>query len=31
MIADMKLNKKFSPVVSELFMRGKNPIFHMFL
>ena len=30
MIADMGANKK-SPIVTELFLRGKSSIFHLFL
>ena len=31
MIADMESNKKFSPVVTDLFLRERNAIFHLFL
>ena len=31
MIADTESNKKLSPIVSELFLRGRNSIFHLFL
>ena len=31
MIAGMESNKKLSPIATELFLRGKNAIFHLFL
>ena len=31
MIADMESNKKLILIFTELFLRGKNPIFHLFL
>ena len=31
MIAGMESNKKLSPIATELFLRGKNSIFHLFL
>ena len=31
MIADMEFNKNLSPKVIELFLRGRNLIFHLFL
>ena len=31
MIADIESNKKLNPTVTELFLRGRNSIFHLFL
>ena len=31
MIADMESNKKLSPIVTELFLRGKKTQYHLFL
>ena len=31
MIADMESNKKLSPIGTELFLRGRKSIFHLFL
>ena len=31
MIADMESKRKLSPIVTELFLSGKNSIFHLFL
>ena len=31
MIIDMKSNKKFSPIVTESFLGGKNSILYLFL
>ena len=30
MIADMESNKKLSPIVTELFLRGRNSTFYLF-
>ena len=30
MIADMKANKKLSPIVTELFMKDRKQTFHLF-
>ena len=31
MIANMIIDKKFNPVLNELFIRGRKLIFHLFL
>ena len=31
MIADMEANEKLSPIVTELFLKGKNSTFDLFL
>ena len=30
MIADMESDKKLSPIVTKVFLRGKNSTFHLF-